>query len=180
MKPSSFSKKDFHKVALTSAIALGGFAASYSFAAPVSDTATTAATVVAPIAIAQAQDMGFGEFAAGDGGTVTLTTAGVLTPGGDVVVTGTTPTTTAAQFTVTGVADATFSLGITDDDLSSGANTMALATVHALDASSQDSPATGTLTGGTQTIYVGGTLTVAADQAPGAYTGTVTATVEYN
>ncbi len=40
---------------------------------------------------------------------------------------------------------------------------------------------TGTLDGaGTQSLFVGGTLTVAAAQVPGVYTGTVIATVEYN
>jgi len=39
---------------------------------------------------------------------------------------------------------------------------------------------TGTLTAGAQTIYVGGVLTVAANQPAGTYTGTVSATVEYN
>lgn len=41
--------------------------------------------------------------------------------------------------------------------------------------------ANGTLTvGGTQSIYVGGMLSVAAAQAAGVYTGDVTVTVEYN
>ena len=41
--------------------------------------------------------------------------------------------------------------------------------------------ATGTLTaGGTQSIFVGGTLTVSATQVAGTYTGAVTLTVEYN
>jgi len=178
MKLPNLSKKNFHKAALVSTIALGTFAASYSFAAPVSDTATTSATVVAPIAITQAQNMEFGAFAASDGGTVTLTTAGAISATGPVLTNA--ASATAAEFTVTGVDDATFSIAIADDDLTSGDDTMALTTVHDLDASSQDNPGTGTLTGGTQTIYVGGTLAVAADQAPGAYTGTVTATVDYN
>lgn len=38
----------------------------------------------------------------------------------------------------------------------------------------------GTLTAGAQSIYVGGTLSVASAQAVGTYAGTVTATVEYN
>jgi len=39
---------------------------------------------------------------------------------------------------------------------------------------------TGTLTGGAQSIFVGGVLTVAANQPAGTYGGTVVATVNYN
>ncbi|WP_373861577.1 DUF4402 domain-containing protein [Burkholderia multivorans] len=35
-------------------------------------------------------------------------------------------------------------------------------------------------TAGTQTVYVGGTLNVAGNQAPGAYSGTFNVTVAYN
>ena len=38
----------------------------------------------------------------------------------------------------------------------------------------------GVLTGGAQSIYVGGTLTVANAQPAGAYSGNISATVEYN
>lgn len=181
MKSSIFSKKDFRKVALASAVVLGTFAASQSFAAAVNDVADSSATVVTPIAITKTQDMAFGEFSAGTGGTVVLTTAGAASETGDVVLTGS-ATTTAAQFTVTGQTDATFSIGVADNDLTHTdlATTMALATVHDLDGSTGDSPASGTLALGTQTLYVGGTLTVAADQLPGVYSGTVTATVNYN
>lgn len=180
MKLSTFSKKDFGKLALASAVVVGTFAASPSFAAAVSDDATSTATVVAPIAITKAQDMSFGEFSAGTGGTVVLTTAGAASETGDVVLTG--GTATAAQFTVTGQTDASFSISVTDDELThtDTTTTMTLATAHDLDATSSDSPVSGTLALGTQTIYVGGTLTVAADQLPGVYSGTVTATVNYN
>ena len=41
--------------------------------------------------------------------------------------------------------------------------------------------ATGTLSaGGPQSIYIGGTLAVGANQVAGAYTGTISATVDYN
>jgi hypothetical protein len=41
--------------------------------------------------------------------------------------------------------------------------------------------ATGTLSsGGTQTLYVGGTLNAAANQVQGIYTGTFNVTVAYN
>jgi len=180
MKPSIFPKKAFCKAAITSAVVLGTLSAVNLFAAAASDTATTTATVVQPIAIVDAQNLNFGEFAAGTGGTVVLTTAGAASPTGDVVLTA--GTSTAAEFTVTGQADASFSIGIADDELthSGGVETMALVTTHDLDGVSEDDPAAGVLTLGTQTIYVGGTLTVASAQLPGVYTGTVTATVNYN
>ena len=177
---SALSTKNFNKFALASIAVLGVLCASNGFAAPASDTATTTATVVTPIAIVDAQNLNFGEFAAGTGGTVVLTTGGAASATGDVVLTG--GTSTAAQFTVTGQTDASFSIGIADDDLThtDTVTTMALATTHDLDGTSEDDPASGTLTLGTQTIYVGGTLTVTNAQTTGVYSGTITATVNYN
>ena len=172
--------QNIYRFALTSIAVSGALCTPNALAAPASDTATTSATVVTPIAIVDAQNLNFGEFAAGTGGTVVLTTGGAASATGDVVLTG--GTATAAQFTVTGQADASFSIGIADDDLTHTDNvtTMALATTHDLDGTSQDNPASGTLTSGTQTIYVGGTLTVGNAQTTGVYSGTITATVNYN
>lgn len=184
MRNSIYSAKK-SLVTLASTLVLGALFTSNAFAAAASDTATTSATVVTPIGIVNAQNLAFGEFAAGTGGTVVLTTGGAASASGDVVLTG--GTGAAAQFTVTGQANASFSIGISDDDLSytDGAatpttSTMTLATIHDLDGATQDSPASGTLTLGTQTLYVAGTLTVGSAQAVGAYTGTITATVNYN
>jgi spore coat protein U-like protein len=59
---------------------------------------------------------------------------------------------------------------------------MALARISDLTAGDATSGevTSGTLTGGAQSIYLGGTLTVGETQVAGAYTGSVTATVEYN
>ncbi|QIB67074.1 DUF4402 domain-containing protein [Kineobactrum salinum] len=175
-----FSFKKSRAAAVTAAAVLGVLAAPNVFAAAASDTATTSATVVTPIAIINAQDLSFGEFAAGTGGTVVLTTAGAASSTGDIVLTG--GTSTAAQFTVTGQDDATFSIDISDNDLTheDTVTTMALVTTHDVDGSTGDNPVTGTLTLGTQTIYAGGTLTVASAQSAGIYSGTITATVNYN
>ena len=180
MKWSNFFLKKSYKAALFSAFILGVVNAPNSIAAAVSDTAATGATVVTPIAIAQAQDLSFGELSAGTGGTVVLTTAGAASATGDVVLTGGTPA--AAQFTVTGQSGASFSISVSDNELThtDTVTTMALATTHDLDGATQDDPASGTLTGGTQTIYVGGTLTVGNAQTTGVYSGIVTATVNYN
>lgn len=180
MKLIKFSVIKSCTFALSSVAVLGALSASNAFAAAASDTATTTATVVTPIAIADAQNLNFGEFAAGTGGTVVLTTAGVASATGDVVLTG--GTSAAAQFTVTGQADASFSIGISDNNLThtDTVTTMALTTTHDLDGTSENNPASGTLTLGTQTLYVGGTLTVGNAQTVGVYSGTITATVNYN
>lgn len=180
MKLIKFSAKSSCLFALASVAVLGALSASNTFAAAASDTATTAATVVTPIAIADAQNLNFGEFAAGTGGTVVLTTAGGASATGDVVLTG--GTSAAAEFTVTGQADASFSIGVADNNLThtDTVTTMALATTHDLDGASENNPASGTLTLGTQTLYVGGTLTVGNAQTVGVYSGTITATVNYN
>lgn len=151
------------------------------FAASPGATATTSATVVVPIAIVDTRNLSFGELAAGTGGTVVLSTSGVAsTIAGDVVLTG--GTGAAAEFTITGQADANFSIDIADDDLThtDTLTTMPFATIYDFDRGSADSPAASTLMAGEQTLYVGGTLVVGDGQAPGVYSGTVTATVNYN
>ncbi len=180
MKLIKFSVRSSCTFALASVAVLGALSTSNVFAAAASDTATTTATVVTPIAIADAQNLNFGEFAAGTGGTVVLTTAGGASATGDVVLTG--GTSAAAEFTVTGQADASFSIGVADNNLThtDTVTTMALATTHDLDGASENNPASGTLTLGTQTLYVGGTLTVGNAQTVGVYSGTITATVNYN
>lgn len=173
--------KGSRQFALASVTVVGALAISSSFAAAVSSTATTNGEVVEPIAIATAQNLSFGKFSAGTGGTVVLSTAGAASSTGDVVVTG--GTAMAAQFTVTGSADASFSIAVADDDLThttDALKVMTLTTTHDLDGTTGGNPTSGVLTLGTQTIYVGGTLTVASNQAGGVYSGTITATVNYN
>ena len=153
--------------------------------APLSMAANTSAsstgTVVQPIAITKAADLVFGKFAAVTGGSITVSTSGARTVTGAVI--GMSGTPTAAKFDVTGEPDATYSIDlVAPATLDSGSDTMAFAVTSDLTAANTTSGtvATGTLTGGAQSIYVGGTLTVASAQAPGTYTGNVVATVEYN
>lgn len=170
----------FVRLAIVSAIS---FAPSLGFAA--SATTTSTATVIEPIAITKAADLVFGDFAPGAGGTVTVATDGGRAASGPILSTaGATPT--AAKFDVTGDADATYSISYTAAaSLSDGAatpNTMALSVFSDLTAGGATSGtvSSGTLTGGAQSIYLGGELTVDAAQVAGTYTGDVTVTVEYN
>lgn len=145
--------------------------------------ASSAGTVVTPINITKSKDLSFGKFAAGTGGTVTVSTSGANSVTGAVVLLSS-GTTTAAQFDVSGEAGASYSITIpATATLASGSDTMSFTTVSDLTAANTTSGAnvtTGSLTGGAQSIYVGGVLTVGSGQAPGSYTGTLSVAVEYN
>jgi spore coat protein U-like protein len=174
------------KLALASALALGGAAISgQSFAA--ADTAVATSTVIVPIAIAKVADLSFGKFAPGAGGTVTISTSGARTVSG-VIPSAIGSTLSAARFNITGDADATYSIShsgtaVLTNTTGAGNETMALTKYSDLTAGNATSgtAAAGTLSaGGTQSIYVGGQLAVASTQVAGVYTGTVIVTVEYN
>lgn len=160
------------------ALAIAG--AGSAIAANVSATSTS--TVVAPIKITKAEDLSFGSFAGGSTpGTVTVSPNGARAAGGGTRLMG--GTVTAAKFDVEGAAGAGYSITLdASAQLTSGSDTMAFTTVSDLvgGAITSGNVSTGVLAGGAQSIYVGGVLTVGAEQAPGTYTGTVSATVEYN
>lgn len=159
-----------------------GFTAQLS--AQSSATATSSATIVTPIGIAQVVDMNFGNIAVtSSGGTVVLpaasgtptrsATGGVTLP----VVPGTVK---AAEFTVTGENDYTYDVTLPSGDHtikhSGNVETMIV------NAFTKDAGA-GTLSGsGSQTIYVGATLNVSAEQLAGTYISesAFTVTVNYN
>ena len=145
-------------------------------------TATSTGTVVSPIAISKAVDLSFGSFASSaTAGTVTVSPNNARAVSGGVTAAG--GTSTAAKFDVVGTGTATYSISFGGSTtLTSGGNSMAFTRISDLSASAATSGdvSTGTLTAGAQSIYVGGVLAVAANQVAGAYTGTVTATVEYN
>jgi spore coat protein U-like protein len=175
-------------IRLTSRLAV--LAAIAALAAPTAQaaqaTATASGTVVTPIAIAAVANLAFGSFAAGAGGTITVSTSGARTVSG-VVAFGS-GSTTAARFDISGQASTTYSIShsgttVLTNSTGVGGETMALAKHSDLSAANATSgnASSGTLdAGGAQSLYVGGTLTVGAAQVPGVYTGTVIATVEYN
>lgn len=165
------------KLACAAAMALAGAGAHAAQA-----TASASGTVVTPISITVATQLAFGSFAPGTGGTVTVSTSGARTATGALLMSSSTGT--AARFNITGEANTTYSIthsGTTE--LVSGASSMSLTKASDLTAANTTSGNVnaGLLDGtGNQSLYVGGTLAVSAAQAPGVYTGTVIATVEYN
>jgi hypothetical protein len=113
---------------------------------------------------------------------VTIATDGARTKTGDVFLAGG-ATGTAAKFNVTGSGTLTYAITLTNDaNLSDGTNTMAFTRVSDLTGGGATSGnvTSGALTAGAQSIYVGGVLTVGANQPAGNYTGNISATVDYN
>ena len=169
-------------VTLASVIALGGFGVN-AYAAVGNATATS--TVITPITISKAADLAFGTFAPGAGGTITIADNGARTGSG--VILSATAVGGAAVFNVGGEASTGYAITHSGTGVLTGTSgaaltlpsTMALAKTsdHAITTNA----ASGTLSGlGADVINVGGTLTVAADQPAGNYSGTVIVTVEYN
>ncbi|MFO7592973.1 MAG: DUF4402 domain-containing protein [Pseudomonadota bacterium] len=150
--------------ALAALIAGGSSAVS---AASADGSAT--ATVIEPVSVTETTPLAFGSLAVGaGGGDVIIDTAGTATSSGDVELISSS-TTSQATFTITGEPDAAITVSLDgtgaqlDDGTPGGDGTpMQLGGLT-------DSGLPATLTGGSVTFDVGATLTVNANQAPGAY-----------
>lgn len=149
-------------------------------------TATTTATVLAtPVVLTKTADLSFGKFATGAAGSITISTSGVRTVSGGVLPAADGGAMTAATFVVSGDRGAVYSIthgGTTTLSRTAGSETMVMTKFSDVSAANATTgtAAGGTLDAGAQSIYVGGTLAVGANQAGGAYTGTISVTVEYN
>ena len=169
------------KLALMAAMAVAGAGVASSSQAAQA-TATASGTVVAPIAIVAATNLAFGTFAPGAGGNVTVSTSGVRSSTGPVLLGA--GASSAARFNITGQAGLTYSIthaGSTQ--LSNGSSFMTLTKFSDLTGvnGSSGNVSSGMLDGaGTQSLFVGGTLAVGANQLAGLYSGSIVATVEYN
>lgn len=150
-----------------------------AFAAPESATAADAtgnasATIATPISVSESSSLSFGTILAGASqSTIVVSTAGARSLGsGDATLFGGTPA--AAAFDVTGEGSASYSVSFTDGTLTrdGGSETMTV------DTFTDDSG--GSISGGgSDSFNVGATLTVAANQVAGSYTGTYTVSVDY-
>jgi spore coat protein U-like protein len=144
----------------------------------------TAAVLATPVVVSKTADLSFGKFAASGAGSITISTSGARTVSGGVLAAADGPAMTAASFVVSGAAGAGYSIthgGTSTLSRTGGPDTMPMTKFTAVGADNRPTGAPGgILNGGAQTIYVGATLDVGANQAAGAYTGTVSVTVEYN
>ena len=145
-------------------------------------TATASATIIAPITIANAVDMNFGNVAiqAGTAGTVVIAPEGTRTSTAGVTLPSTTGTLTQASFTVGGEGVYTYTITIPSTDYTI-TDPVSAATMIVNSFTSTPS-GTGILAGGAQNLNVGATLNVDAAQIPGIYTNTAgfDVTVNYN
>lgn len=145
--------------------------------APLAVCLAASAPAWAQISLSKSADLVFGAFVANSGGTVTVAPNGGRSKGGSVLLVTQGATGAAAQFAVTGTADATYAITLPANDtvtLSDGSHTMAVNNFTSTPSGA------GTLTGGSQVLRVGATLTAGNVQAPGSYTGSFNVSVQYN
>jgi len=136
-----------------------------------------ASKVWAVVNITNTMGLAFGSFAAGTGGTVTISPAGARSRTGGVLLV--TSTFNAASFNVTrvtGSPNQTYTITLPANGtvtITSGANTMPVNNFVSNPSGS------GRLMGGIQVLTVGATLTVAAGKPPGNYSGTFSVTAVF-
>lgn len=131
--------------------------------------------------LAANQALAFGSFSAGaSAGTVTISAAGGRSAGGGVFLISS-GNGAAASFTVTGIPGATYSITLPVNGVVSMALAGNPATTMAVNNFVSNpvatSGSTGLLTGGTQILTVGATLSVGSNQASGSYSGSFNVTV---
>lgn len=133
-------------------------------------------TLHAVITITTTTNLVFGKVAAGSGGSVVISPAGVRTSTGGVTVLSSVSG-SAAAFNLQGLASTAYIITLptnTAVTLTSGANSMTVTDFTV-------SPGlTGTFSaGGTQSITVGATMNIGANQPQGDYSGNFSITVDY-
>lgn len=132
----------------------------------------------AEISISATDHLVFGSFAAGSGGTITVTPSGSCSAGGNVILINS--NCSRAEFLVTGDSNATYLIELPGDDfvvLTGPGNDMVISSF----VSNPAAGANGLLNAsGSQSISVGGTLNVGSNQAAGSYSGSFSVIVQYN
>ena len=156
--------KKSYLVALATIVGVSIIAAGSANAqqAEVTTAADANAAIIADITLTWGADMDFGDVIAG-AGTVVLTAAASAERSvtGDTEL-GNSTGVSSATFTVGGEGSSTYSITLPSDGtlyIVSGSDSMLVETF------TSDPSSTGTLSSGTQTLYVGATLTVGASQA---------------
>ena len=165
--------KNITKLFAIAIVALGF--ANTTYAQSSSASAATEATIINPISITKNTDMNFGNIVAGVAGTVDLTVTNTRTAVGVTLPAATPGTVSAAVFTVNGLEASTYAITLPAPFTITGAGTP-----MTVDNFVSTPTPTGLLTGGTQTITVGATLHIAANQAAGIYSNATGLEVKVN
>lgn len=161
------------RLAVVGALAAASFASSAQAATSATGTAT--AEVLSTLTVTNTSALQFGQIAANNGGTVSVNANGSASASGSIVSTG---TRAPATFAVTGSPNASVIVTLPSGPInltrSGGSETMAVSAFNTdpsggfqLDSS------------GAGNFAVGGTLTIAANQVPGSYSGSFSVSVEY-
>ncbi|SDM97792.1 DUF4402 domain-containing protein [Vreelandella arcis] len=130
------------------------------------------------IVIQNTRGLSFGNFVAGNGGSVAVSPNGLRTAGGEVLLLRSGEG-FAAEFTVTGDTEATYTTQLPGNDFVTLTGPGSDMVIN--DFTGAPSGAGGQLSaGGSQALTVGGTLNVGIAQTPGDYTGSFSVIVNYN
>lgn len=142
------------------------------------DAAAVHQTPITTISISNTQALAFGKFAAGSGGSVTVSPSGARSATGGAVLLSSSSG-SAAQFTVSGDANFTYSISLPANGTVSLTNGGGQAI--SLNNFSSTPDAAGQLSAvGSQTLSIGATLNVGNNQAAGAYSGSFDVMVSYD
>ena len=146
-------------------------------------SATASAKIVAPITLTKTTDLRFGTIATSSAsGTVLVEpTAGATATASDgaTMVASSLANTGPAVFTITGESDQKFSLNVKTGDVITLSNSNGSKTMDVTLAIPDFTETKNTLTGGTRSLIIGGSLAVGANQVSGAYSKTFDVTVAY-
>lgn len=126
------------------------------------------------------QNLSFGAFAAGSGGTVTISPQSARTATGDVTLMtgGQFSQGSSAVFDVSGSANTTYQITLpADNEVTLTGSQGGSMSVSSFTSSPSGQGQLSSL--GTQTLYIGATLGVGSSQAPGAYSGSFNVTIVF-
>lgn len=143
-------------------------------------SATPALCYTNSITLTNTQSLSFGSFIAGSGsgGTMEVSTSGGRSvTSGSIFLMNMNPSAHAAEFNVTGDANAPYTITLPTDGVVSMIGPGAAMAVGSF--TSNPTSVETLNSGGTGTIAVGATLTVGSNQVPGSYSGSFSVTVAY-
>lgn len=140
-------------------------------------TATVDANIIMAISMTTRNGLSFGDISAGStSGTVILTSSGARTATGGTTV-NTSTSGNPSTFDVQGEPNASFSITLPASVILSNSSSQ---TMTVDNFTSSPSPSGVLDSSGKQTLFVGATLNVSANQPFGSYSGQMSVTVDYN